>query len=734
MNNDGGSRTLWWLSRALLAWLLLFSGREARAGLLDFFKGFTTSGKGQTSIIGVGKNRNSAKYEEYRQIPTDHPVVDELQLNADNQEKNYYFEFRTEDSFQSDARYILRTGKYGQYEMELGWDELPHILSNTGQSLFVPQGDGELTVADDIQRALQQNPFLLPSLITEAHPIPLQFHRDTGWFSLHYTPTPAWDLRVGYTARSDHGRRPLGTTFYFTNSVEVQQPVDALTHEISGSVEYARKTWSLRLAYLGSFYENDVNSLIWDNPFRLDDAVFGPAHGRLTLAPDNQAHTLSLTGAVNLPWRSRLTGTLSYGWMLQNDNFLPYTINSALTPPALPARRLEGERNPFLMNYLLTSRPLDKLTLTARYRFYDLSNENRSLLFPNYVVTDFALAAVARRNLLYAYSTQTTGLEAAYRLTSWGTALLKWEWDKWHREFREVSNSDEQRITPAFALTPTEWLVLRTSYTHAQRDAHGYDALAPEASFPGGEAVQNARLLALRKFDEATRTRDGVKLLAQVTPLNTVSVTVSLDFGSDNFTRSEFGLLRDTYVSPALDVVYSPSPRLNIFANYTYELYDYRQRSRERQVAGTMVIDDPANNWMATGRDTINTVGAGMTFVLVPKKLEFQSDYSISDAFSRLHAGGANPRAVDFPNDKSRFQQLEAIFRYHLRENVTVQVGYRLERYDESDFATTAIPGVGNIQPYMGNVDSGATTSTFLGAYVPNYWAHTAVASVSYQW
>ena len=722
------------MSWALLFGVLLFSRQEAGAGLLGFFKGFTVSGKGQASIIGVDKNRNSAKYEEYRQIPTNHPVVDELQLNADHPEKNHYFEFRTEDSFQSDARYILRTGKYGVYELELGWDELPHVLSNTGQSLFVSGGKGELTIADDVQRALQQNPLRLPDLLTQAHPIPLRFHRDTGWFSFRYTPTPASDIRVGYTARSDHGRRPLGTSFFFTNNVEVLQPIDALTHEITGSVEYAQKSWSLRLAYLGSFYENDVNRLIWDNPFRLDDVAFGPSRGRLALAPDNQAHTLSLNGAVHLPWRSRLTAALSYGWMLQNHDFLPYTINSALTPPALPARRLEGERNPFLMNYLLTSRPLDKLTLTARYRFYDLHNDSRSLLFSDYVVTDFALAGVARRNLLYAYSTQTTGLEAAYRLTSWGTASLKWEWDKWHRDFREVRNSDEQRITPAFNLTPTEWLVLRTSYTHAQRDAHDYNALAPEASYPEGEAVQNARLLALRKFDEATRTRDGVKLLAQVTPLNTMSIAVSLDFGTDNFTRSEFGLLRDTYVSPSLDVVYSPSPRLSVFANYTYELYDYRQRSRERQVAGFTAVDNPANNWMATGRDTINTVGTGMTLVLVPKKLEFQSDYSISDAFSRLHGGGANPKAVDFPNVKSRFQQLEAIFRYHLREDTTVQVGYRLERYDESDFAKTSIPGVGNIQPYMGSVDSGAATSTFLGAYVPNYWAHTAFASVSYQW
>jgi hypothetical protein len=114
--------------------------------------------------------------------------------------------------------------------------------------------------------------------------------------------------------------------------------------------------------------------------------------------------------------------------------------------------------------------------------------------------------------------------------------------------------------------------------------------------------------------------------------------------------------------------------------------------------------------------------------------LELSLDYSIADAFGRLEAGGANPNASDFPNVKNRFQQLEAVFYYHLLENVTLQVGYRFERYDETDFATTSIVGGDDIQPFMGNIDSGATTSTFLGAFIPNYMAHTALASIRYEW
>src|SRR5262245_35972710 len=88
MSKDSGCRTRWGWSCVLLFGALLFSRQDAQAGLLDFFRGFTTSGKGQESIIGVGKNRNSAQYEEYRQIHTDHLEVDELQFNADNHEHN----------------------------------------------------------------------------------------------------------------------------------------------------------------------------------------------------------------------------------------------------------------------------------------------------------------------------------------------------------------------------------------------------------------------------------------------------------------------------------------------------------------------------------------------------------------------------------------------------------------------------------------------------------------------
>ena len=54
MSKNSRSRTRRGLSWALLFGVLLCSRQEARAGLLDFFKGFTISGKGQgLSLIHI---------------------------------------------------------------------------------------------------------------------------------------------------------------------------------------------------------------------------------------------------------------------------------------------------------------------------------------------------------------------------------------------------------------------------------------------------------------------------------------------------------------------------------------------------------------------------------------------------------------------------------------------------------------------------------------------------------
>src|SRR4029077_15737422 len=81
----------------------------------------------------------------------------------------------------------------------------------------------------------------------------------------------------------------------------------------------------------------------------------GSCQGRLDLYPNNQAHTVTLSGAAALPYKSNFMGTVSYGTMLQNASFLPFTINSAFAQPTISQSSLGGDVRPLMVNATLVN-------------------------------------------------------------------------------------------------------------------------------------------------------------------------------------------------------------------------------------------------------------------------------------------------------------------------------------------------------------------------------------------
>ena len=97
------------------------------------------------------------------------------------------------------------------------------------------------------------------------------------------------------------------------------------------------------------------------------------------LAPDNMAHTITLGGGVNLPMRTRLTGNFSYSLQLQNQDFLPQTINPTIAGDpslVLPQNSLNGNVQTILLNLGAVTRPIRDVTLTAKYRLFDYSDHS----------------------------------------------------------------------------------------------------------------------------------------------------------------------------------------------------------------------------------------------------------------------------------------------------------------------------------------------------------------------
>src|SRR5574337_2083194 len=83
----------------------------------------------------IGDNRSSAKFQEYR-VLEESPFLDHAQISLETKDQKQYIKFSTIDAFKQDQSYLFRAGQYGGYELEIFWDQVPHLLSTTGRTLF----------------------------------------------------------------------------------------------------------------------------------------------------------------------------------------------------------------------------------------------------------------------------------------------------------------------------------------------------------------------------------------------------------------------------------------------------------------------------------------------------------------------------------------------------------------------------------------------------------------------
>ncbi len=90
----------------------------------------------------------------------------------------------------------------------------------------------------------------------------------------------------------------------------------------------------------GSEYENDRQSMIWQNPFTI--TLAGSEEGQLAREPDNRYKRWQVYGAYT-HGAHRLRASYSRGSAKQQDAFLPYTRNTLLTTAALPETDYAGK-------------------------------------------------------------------------------------------------------------------------------------------------------------------------------------------------------------------------------------------------------------------------------------------------------------------------------------------------------------------------------------------------------
>jgi MtrB/PioB family decaheme-associated outer membrane protein len=672
-----------------------------------------------------------AKYEEYRDVPGG-VFLGGLRLRLFDPSESYSAEIGGTNWGRRDQEYFLLLERLGRWQGGFEWDQIPHLLSTNARLLATETSPNVFTLPTPRPQLTAYN--TAPGL----DEIGVRWDIARIWFQV--SPTSQLDLKAEYTRIFKEGTRPFGVAMGSpgNNFYEVLQPIDQTIHDIRLTGTWAGEKYQLQAGYAFSLFSNGVRSLTVDNP-----CFGGPAgcggdgagampQGRMSLAPDNTAHNIFISGGLSLPMRTRLTGNFAYGVQLQNDTFLPHTVNPGLAANpvlALPQPSLEGHVQTILLNLGAVSRPLPPLKLSARYRFFDFDDQTEDITFPGHVVSDRTLDADPRLVERYGYTRHNLDGDARWTFSSAVSGIVGAGWEKWDRSrTREVRQSDEAFVKAGLDLNPTDWAEIRLTYRPSMRRIGRYNTFAHAGHEVEEDPVASTQFQSqlLRKFDEADRNRQRVDLEVSLTPIDTVTVTGTGSYRYDDYFNSVLGLQQSTSWTAGIDVSWHPAERVSFFAGYVYERYDSRMRSRSRPIVGANPALDFADfDWVSDNIDTTGTFHAGVNAVLIPQVLDLRIAGSYENSLGRIKtfnpvtpvSGNAAQRitasAAPFPAFEDNILRTESSLRYTFLKNWSATFQHIWESYQKNDWRTD------RLDPFETGV-----SSIWLGNDLKNYSAH----------
>jgi MtrB/PioB family decaheme-associated outer membrane protein len=725
--------------------------------------GFRLEGEveaGWRFLVDEPAKSRRAKWEEYRDFPSG-PFLSDLELRIFRPDESYWAVIAGSKWGQTDQEYSLRGGRLGLWEFGFDWDQIPHVYSTNARFL-----------ATEVSRGVFALPALRPPLAAHnsaptLDEIAQRWDQARMFFRL--TPTPELELKAEYTRIRKSGDRPFSMAFGSpgNNFYQILEPIEQTIHDFRIGGTWAKDNWQLQFGYVLSIFQNDLSAVQADNPCSGATAPVGcasgdggaaaPTRGQVSLPPDNMAHTFTVNGGVNLPWwRTRLTGNFSYSLQLQNQDFLPQTINPTIAGDpslVLPQQSLNGNVQTILVNLGAVARPVRDVTLSAKYRLFDYSDHSDVIDFHGFALDDKTVSS-GRGSPRFDYQRQNADADARWQMRRDTALILGGGWEHWNRsKTREVPVSDEPYLKAALDVTPVEWLMARVTYRPSWRRISNYNtrAHAEHTVEEDPQAASQGQSVLLRKFDQAERNRQQVDLLLQITPLETLTITPTGSYVFDDYLskppvdpagggqRQEFlGLQEQVGWTAGMDVGWTPHERVKLSLGYMHESYYRKMESRSRPVVNGVGVDFSDYDWLSNITDTIDTLYGGVKVAVIPGVLDwgFSSSWAYALGTTKTRnptapvsgtpANNTTATAKRFPAFDDELLRLETAVAYHLPfaflRGWTAKLGYVFESWHKHDFRTD------QLNPFIPGV-----SSVFLGNDLSNYTSHIIAATLGYR-
>jgi len=478
---------------------------------------------------------HTAKFEEMRDVPKGF-FIQKLRLDFNSADSPYSLAARGYEIRERDQRFSLDFERIGKFRTQFVWDQIPHHFG-TGQSFLQKTAPGVYQVSPTLRASLQAVTLpdagrtppnaALPTLVRqELRTAPLtevRLRRDQALFRQSYQPSDKVELYFQVGWLRNRGSRPMSAGTFVRRAVpgngladiggfwegigqEFLEPIDQRTTDLRVGAQFHGDRWRAGVDYDLSLFRNHVESLIFENPFRVTDeegclpnpapppALTCGASNRFRmvrwqndLAPNNDSHTVTFWGSVDVTPQTQVRGIFSVAYWTQNDAFLPWTLNTAIVPThwdatspitrptdvsQLPARSLNGKMRNINQEYALVN-SRKSFRFHAQYRSQSLDSQIPPIEFPGYAAfgdstwrapgTDFYNLPI--ENLDWDFRSQnveagfqwdvlpertavgTSDQAAPSRLRKYNLTLkMDYDWEIWNRKFRDVNRNNEHSV------------------------------------------------------------------------------------------------------------------------------------------------------------------------------------------------------------------------------------------------------------------------------------------------
>ena len=648
----------------------------------------------------------------------------------------------------------LDVASLGLFRFTGSYKRIGHSFAVDAKSLYSGIGTGVLTFTDPTLQptmtavsATNYKTSTLQKYVDSADLVNLGLRRDIVNLGVEVSAAEPLTLGVAFMGEQRRGSRPFWACFGMGNSVEIAEPIDYDTFDVSTNVGYAETVplaggipvvAEVTAAHSG--FRNNIPNLVFGNPggaVSMSNTYSGlPLAGSVSLEPSNAADRVGASVSAMLPHHVGVSGHASVARMTQNMVLPAMSINPD-RPFAPPSQLTAGMK--VYQSFYDTSvaySPVRRVHVKLRASYRQHDNRSPSFVRPApWINYDSSVSTVSATSHAVSSIERTYEFEQVFDVSHRTRITSIFE----HERASFINGSADAMRTNAFKLAVdtrvADWAMVRASGLHAVRDS----------AYPDYRLV-NAELPWERKYYAADRDRDQLTLMASAMASEDLDITVEHREGLDDYKHSLFGMSRDRSQASTVDVTWGAGDGVSVNTFVSQEQYVTNQRSRQwnpdtatapgsgNPYSASPTPEDPGN-WTIESTTVVRTIGTRTDLQLVPETLSMRIEGTASVANGKLDYESPLSATLPLdsnmwlPNDVNASDETKSInagvsVRYQVTKAIWASLAYR---YDLWQIRDDNLDGYSPVAVNWANAYNGMVN---MDALWKNYEVHTVLASV----